>query len=95
MVVLPVITSRHLLFHDTGIDWDVVIFLLVGAVIIVGVLRQTGGVRIHRDLGRQARPRLCYAVILLALVSALASQRSDNVTTVFVDRRSRYWCATG
>lgn len=57
VVVLPVITSHDIFYsHDTGIDWDV-IFLLVGMMIIVGVLRQTG-VRIHRDLGRQARPRL-------------------------------------
>ena len=27
--------------HDTGVDWDV-IFLLLGMMIIVGILRQTG-----------------------------------------------------
>lgn len=42
VVVLPVITSHDIFYsHDTGIDWDV-IFLLVGMMIIVGVLRQTG-----------------------------------------------------
>jgi len=42
MVALPVINSDDVFYsHDTGIDWDV-IFLLLGMMIIVSVLRQTG-----------------------------------------------------
>ena len=42
MVVLPVIESDDVFYsRNTGIDWDV-IFLLLGMMIIVSVLRQTG-----------------------------------------------------
>ncbi len=42
VVVLPVIDSDDVFYsHETGIDWDV-IFLLLGMMIIVSVLRQTG-----------------------------------------------------
>ena len=42
MVALPVINSDDVFYsRDTGIDWDV-IFLLLGMMIIVSVLRQTG-----------------------------------------------------
>ena len=42
VVALPVINSDDVFYsHETGIDWDV-IFLLLGMMIIVSVLRQTG-----------------------------------------------------
>jgi Na+/H+ antiporter NhaD/arsenite permease-like protein len=42
MVTLPVIDSDDVFYsRNTGIDWDVV-FLLLGMMIIVSVLRQTG-----------------------------------------------------
>ena len=41
-MVLGVVESADVFYsHETGIDWDV-IFLLLGMMIIVSVLRQTG-----------------------------------------------------
>ena len=50
-------SSDSFFSHDTGIDWNV-IFLLLGMMIIVGVLRQTGVFEYTRDLGGQARQGL-------------------------------------
>jgi Na+/H+ antiporter NhaD/arsenite permease-like protein len=42
MVALPVINSDDVFYsRATGLDWDV-LFLLLGMMIIVSVLRQTG-----------------------------------------------------
>ena len=42
LLALGVTDSEHAFYsHDTGVDWDV-IFLLLGMMIIVGVLRRTG-----------------------------------------------------
>ena len=42
MFFLPVINSDEVFYsRDTGVDWDVV-FLLLGMMIIVSVVRQTG-----------------------------------------------------
>ena len=53
------IVGSHDVFYsrETGIDWDV-IFLLLGTMIIVGVLRQTGVFEYVGDLGGQARRRI-------------------------------------
>ncbi|CMH01222.1 arsenic-transport integral membrane protein ARSA [Mycobacterium tuberculosis] len=70
--------------HDTGIDWDV-IFLLVGMMIIVGVLRQTGVFEYTAIwAAKRARGSPLRIMILLVLVSALASALLDNVTTVLL-----------
>ncbi|MEQ7126745.1 ArsB/NhaD family transporter [Actinopolymorpha sp. B11F2] len=70
--------------EDTGIDWNV-IFLLLGMMIIVGVLRQTGifeflaiwaAKRAHGDPFR--------VMVLLCLLTAVASAFLDNVTTVLL-----------
>lgn len=87
VVVLPVITSHDIFYsHDTGIDWDV-IFLLVGMMIIVGVLRQTGVFEYTAIwAAKRARGSPLRIMILLVLVSALASALLDNVTTVLLIR---------
>ncbi|EUA88196.1 citrate transporter family protein [Mycobacterium ulcerans str. Harvey] len=42
MLAVGIVDSHDVFYsHDTGIDWDV-IFLLLGMMIIVSVLRQTG-----------------------------------------------------
>ena len=70
--------------HETGIDWDV-IFLLLGMMIIVGVLRQTGVFEyiaiwsVKRAKGSPLR-----IMILLVLITAFASALLDNVTTVLL-----------
>ena len=43
VLALGIVDSHDVFYSpETGIDWDV-IFLLLGTMIIVGVLRQTGG----------------------------------------------------
>jgi Na+/H+ antiporter NhaD/arsenite permease-like protein len=70
--------------HDTGIDWDVV-FLLLGMMIIVGVLRRTGVFEyvaiwaVKRAQGSPLR-----VMVLLVLITAVASAFLDNVTTVLL-----------
>ena len=70
--------------HETGIDWDV-IFLLLGMMIIVGVLRQTGVFEyvaiwaVKRAKGSPFR-----VMVLLVLITAFASALLDNVTTVLL-----------
>ncbi len=70
--------------HETGIDWDV-IFLLLGMMIIVGVLRQTG---IFEYIAiwsvKRAKGSPLRIMILLVLITAFASAMLDNVTTVLL-----------
>ena len=85
MVALPVINSDDVFYsHDTGIDWDV-IFLLLGMMIIVSVLRQTGGFEYTAIwAAKRARGSPLRIMILLVLVTAIASALLDNVTTVLL-----------
>ena len=69
---------------ETGIDWDV-IFLLLGMMLVVGVLRRTGAfeyMAIHSAKLAGGRPRTL--LVLLVLVTAGASALLDNVTTVLL-----------
>ncbi|KAA1249654.1 ArsB/NhaD family transporter [Mycobacterium simiae] len=85
MLALRIVGSHDAFYSaDTGIDWDV-IFLLVGMMIIVGVLRQTGifeYVAIWAVKRANASPRRI--MILLVLVMAFGSAMLDNVTTVLL-----------
>ncbi len=69
---------------ETGVDWDV-IFLLLGMMIIVSVLRRTGVFEyvaiwaVKRANGSPLR-----VMLLLVLITALASAFLDNVTTVLL-----------
>ena len=85
MVCLPVINSEDVFYsHDTGIDWDV-IFLLLGMMIIVSVLRQTGVFEYTAIwAAKRARGSPLRIMILLVLVTAFASALLDNVTTVLL-----------
>lgn len=70
--------------HETGIDWDV-IFLLLGMMIIVSVLRQTGVFEyVAIWAAKRAKGSPLRIMILLVLVTALASALLDNVTTVLL-----------
>jgi len=70
--------------RETGIDWDV-IFLLLGMMIIVSVLRQTGVFEyIAIWAAKRARGSPLRIMILLVVVTALASALLDNVTTVLL-----------
>ncbi len=70
--------------HETGIDWNV-IFLLFGMMIIVGVLRQTGVFEyIAIWSAKRANGSPLRIMILLVLVTAVASAMLDNVTTILL-----------
>ena len=85
IVALPVISSDDVFYsHDTGIDWDV-IFLLLGMMIIVGVLRKTGVFEYTAIwAAKRAHGSPLRIMILLVLVTAVASALLDNVTTVLL-----------
>ena len=70
--------------QETGIDWDV-IFLLLGMMLVVGVIRRTGAfeyLAIHSAKLARGEPRAL--LVLLVLVTAVASALLDNVTTVLL-----------
>jgi Na+/H+ antiporter NhaD/arsenite permease-like protein len=70
--------------HETGIDWDV-IFLLLGMMIIVSVLRKTGVFEYTAIwAAKRARGSPLRVMILLVLITAAASALLDNVTTVLL-----------
>lgn len=85
MVMLPIIGSADVFYsHETGIDWDV-IFLLLGMMIIVSVLRQTGVFEyVAIWSAKRARGSPLRVMILLVVVTAIASALLDNVTTVLL-----------
>ena len=70
--------------EETGVDWNV-IFLLLGMMIIVSVMRETG---IFEYLAiwaaKRARGRPFPLMVLLILITAVASALLDNVTTVLL-----------
>ncbi|GAA0966419.1 ArsB/NhaD family transporter [Acrocarpospora macrocephala] len=68
----------------TGIDWNV-IFLLLGMMIIVGVLKQTGVFEyLAVWAAKRARGRPYRLMVLLVVITAVASALLDNVTTVLL-----------
>src|SRR5271167_2452082 len=82
---LPVINSDEVFYsRDTGIDWDV-IFLLLGMMIIISVVRQTGVFEyIAIWSAKRAKGSPLRIMILLVLVTAIGSAFLDNVTTVLL-----------
>jgi Na+/H+ antiporter NhaD/arsenite permease-like protein len=82
---LPVINSDEVFYsRDTGIDWDV-IFLLLGMMIIVSVVRQTGVFEyVAIWAAKRSKGSPIRIMILLVLVTALGSAFLDNVTTVLL-----------
>ncbi|MEV0313734.1 ArsB/NhaD family transporter [Nonomuraea fuscirosea] len=70
--------------EHSGIDWNV-IFLLLGMMIIVGVLKQTGVFEyLAIWAAKRARGRPFRLMVLLVLITAGASALLDNVTTVLL-----------
>jgi Na+/H+ antiporter NhaD/arsenite permease-like protein len=85
MVCLPVIDSPDVFYsQDNGIDWDV-IFLMLGMMMIVSILRQTGVFEyvaiwaVKRANGSPLR-----IMLLLMVVMALASAALPNVVSVLL-----------
>ena len=85
LLALGVVSSDDVFFsQETGIDWDV-IFLLFGMMIIVSVLRHTGVFEyIAVWSAKRAQGSPLRIMILLVLVTAVASALLDNVTTVLL-----------
>jgi Na+/H+ antiporter NhaD/arsenite permease-like protein len=85
MVAIGAVRGHEIFFsEDTGIDWNV-IFLLFGMMVIVGILRQTGVFEFLAIWSAQrARARPFRMMVLLVLITAVASALLDNVTTVLL-----------
>ena len=70
--------------EDTGIDWNV-IFLLLGMMVIVSVVKQTGVFEyLAIWAAKRARGRPYRVLVLLCTITAVASAALDNVTTVLL-----------
>jgi len=85
MLALGVVGADDAFFsQDTGIDWNV-IFLLFGMMVIVGVLRQTGIFEyVAIWAAKRVGGRPFRVMVLLCLITAVASAALDNVTTVLL-----------
>ena len=85
MVVLGVVDSRSAFFsEESGIEWNV-IFLLLGMMMIVSVLRRTGVFEyLAIWAAKRARGRPFAVMVMLVLITAVASALLDNVTTVLL-----------
>lgn len=86
VIVAAGIANAHDVFYSptTGIDWNV-IFLLLGMMVIVGVLRQTGVFEYTAIwAAKRAKGSALRVMILLVLITAVASALLDNVTTVLL-----------
>ncbi len=69
---------------ETGVDWNV-IFLLLGMMVIVGVIKQTGVFEyLAIWAAKRARGDPYRVLVLLCLITAVASAGLDNVTTVLL-----------
>jgi len=69
---------------ETGVDWEVV-FLLLGMMVIVGVLRQTGVFEyVAIRATKLAGGKPFRVMVMLVVITAVASALLDNVTTVLL-----------
>ena len=85
MVVLGLIPGAGVFYSEhRGIDWNV-IFLLFGMMIIVGIVKRTG---VFDFLGiwaaKRSRGRPYRLMVMLMLITAIASPFLDNVTTIML-----------
>jgi len=85
MLALGITDAEHAFFsEETGVDWNVV-FLLLGMMVIVGVLRLTGVFEFLAIwAAKKARGKPFRVMVLLVLITAAASALLDNVTTVLL-----------
>jgi Na+/H+ antiporter NhaD/arsenite permease-like protein len=85
LLALSVVSADEVFYSpETGVDWNVV-FLLLGMMIIVGVLRQTGVFEFLAIWStKRAKGQPLRIMIFLVLVTAVASAFLDNVTTVLL-----------
>jgi Na+/H+ antiporter NhaD/arsenite permease-like protein len=85
MVVIGATNGEHAFFsEDTGVDWNV-IFLLLGMMILVSIVKQTGLFDyLAIWAAKRARGRPYALMLLLVLITAVGSALLDNVTTVLL-----------
>ncbi|WP_412074771.1 SLC13 family permease [Streptomyces xanthophaeus] len=85
MLVIGATSPDHAFFSDvTGIDWNV-IFLLLGMMLIVAVLKRTGLFEfVAIWAAKRAGGRPYRLMVLLILATAFLSAWLDNVTTVLL-----------
>ncbi len=85
VLALGIVDSEQAFYSpETGIDWDV-IFLLTGMMLVVGVIRRTGVFEyVAIRSAKIARGQPYGVLVMLVLVTAVASALLDNVTTVLL-----------
>ena len=85
VLALGIVGSEQVFYsQETGIDWDV-IFLLLGMMIIVSVLRRTGVFEFTAIwAAKRANGSPLRVMVLLVVITAVASAFLDNVTTVLL-----------
>ena len=85
MVLLGVVDARVAFFSEkTGVDWNV-IFLLLGMMVIVSVLKQTGVFDyVAIWAAKRTRGRPFATMVMLVVITAVASALLDNVTTALL-----------
>jgi len=85
MIALGVVTQDEAFYsHEFGVDYNVV-FLLIGMMVIVNIVRETGLFEVLAIWAAQrARAKPFRMVVLLAVVTAGLSAMLDNVTTVLL-----------
>jgi Na+/H+ antiporter NhaD/arsenite permease-like protein len=85
MLALGATDAEHAFFsEESGIDWNV-IFLLLGMMLIVGVLKRTGLFEyVAIWSAKKARGRPFPIMVILIVVTGVVSAALDNVTTVLL-----------
>ncbi|MFI5910626.1 SLC13 family permease [Dactylosporangium sp. NPDC051541] len=85
MALLGLVPGKDVFFSEhAGIDWNV-IFLLLGMMIIVGVIKQTGLFEFLAIwAAKRSRGRPYRLFVLLLTITAVASPFLDNVTTIML-----------
>ncbi|MBA2353573.1 MAG: ArsB/NhaD family transporter [Acidobacteria bacterium] len=85
MMAAGVVGAEDAFFsQETGVDWNV-IFLLLGMMIIVGVLRETGVFEYMAIwAAKRAKGKPFRVMVTFVLLTAFASALLDNVTTVLL-----------
>ena len=85
MALLGLVPGKEVFFSEhAGIDWNV-IFLLLGMMIIVGVIKQTGVFEFLAIwAAKRSGGRPYKLLVLLMVITAVASPFLDNVTTIML-----------
>src|SRR6476469_1192230 len=85
MAVLGLIPGERVFYSEhEGIDWNV-IFLLLGMMIIVGVIKQTGLFDFLAIwAAKRSRGKPLRLMVMLMIITAIASPLLDNVTIILL-----------